>query len=115
LIVLPFLKVFLLSPHESINRGDVLKMALSFYAGGVVIVLIDGDSRKSLESNLFEESGHNKNLLEAVRFDKSNWLFPFEIRGSYNGRRPIQYDPGAAFLSFSFVPFLCAAGSAGLS
>ncbi len=40
LITLPFLKVFLLSPHETINSLDVLKMALSFYAGGVAITFI---------------------------------------------------------------------------
>ena len=40
MITLPFLKVFLLSPHESINSGDVLKMALSFYVGGVVVTIV---------------------------------------------------------------------------
>ena len=58
-------------------------------------VLVDGDSRKSLAGNLFEESEQNSSLLEAVRFDKSDWLFPLEIRGvAYYARvTPIARQP----------------------
>jgi hypothetical protein len=44
-------------------------------------VLVDGDPRKSLGGNLFEESEENKNLIAAVHFDKSDWQFPLDIRG----------------------------------
>jgi hypothetical protein len=40
MIALPFLKIFLLSPRESINRFDVLKTALSFYAGSAAFTII---------------------------------------------------------------------------
>ncbi|HXB07103.1 MAG TPA: hypothetical protein VNW04_08305, partial [Puia sp.] len=40
LITLPFLKVFLLSARESINSQDVLRIALSFYAGGVIVTMV---------------------------------------------------------------------------
>ena len=40
MIALPFLKIFLLSPRESINRYDVLKTALSFYAGSAAFTII---------------------------------------------------------------------------
>ena len=58
-------------------------------------ILVDGDSRKSLEGNLFEESEQNTSLLEAVRYDKSDWLFPLGIRGvAYYARvTPIAGQP----------------------
>ena len=39
-VSLPFLKIYLLSAMESIKAGDVLRVALSFFAGSSVLVLI---------------------------------------------------------------------------
>lgn len=59
LIFLPFLKLFFLSPHESVNLKDLRAVAVSFYLGAAVVVLIVF----YLLANLFLSESYDQQLV----------------------------------------------------